>query len=79
MLHRRQCGADRGQFLRLQIGYQHTQHAVEFVHTAHGFDARVILVDASSVGQAGLALVAGSRIEFAQAKAHGVMPCGESR
>src|SRR5699024_3154289 len=45
--------------------------AVQRVDFTNGLHARVVLGHAGAVAQAGFALVAGTRVNFRQAKAHG--------
>src|SRR5208337_2272687 len=50
-----------------------TNHAIGLVHLAHGGDARVVLRPSRAVAEAGLAAVAGARVDNVQSN-HGVPP-----
>ena len=71
VLHARETGAD---VLGKRLGEQGADVAVQLVHAAQRIDAGAVLRDAAAVTQAGIALVAGSRIDPAQPMAHGVAP-----
>ena len=68
VLHRGEHAADR--FLDNGLGEHGADRAVGFIHGAVGFDASVALWHAAAVTQSGCAVIARSRVDFAEPVAH---------
>jgi hypothetical protein len=68
VLNARHTGADRGRYPGLR--QQQTERAIRLIDVAECFDPRIRLVDALAVSETRRTVVAGTRIDLAEAMAH---------
>src|SRR5439155_15615509 len=69
VLHLGEAGSDRRRQVR--HGEQHADGAVELIHGTVGLDAHAVLGNPGAVPEAGGAVIAGARVDLAQAVSHG--------